>query len=62
MMDVDPAEAYEAEGVDNDERDEDELEEQKETPNVEAQINIEPINAKMTSQILSFLEDLRSDP
>ena len=66
MMEVDPVQAFEAEGDDDEERDDGdgdvELEEHKETPNVEAQINTEPINAKMTSQILAFLEDLRSDP
>ena len=62
MMEVDHDQDFEPEGDGDNERDDGELEEQKEGPNVEAQINIEPINAKMTSQILSFLEDLRSDP
>ena len=63
MMDDDGVQGFEEiEAGDDDERDDGELEEQKEVPNIEAQINMEPINAKMTSQILAFLEDLRSDP
>ena len=63
MMEDDGVQGFEEiEAGDDDERDDDELEERKEVPNIEAQINMEPINAKMTSQILAFLEDLRSDP